>query len=72
MKTYFTGVKRWVISQVGRLSEAAYLGKYRKFASDDMDRLEDWMAVKAATRYWEDDLPLEEGRFLLRCGGLIP
>jgi hypothetical protein len=71
MKTYFTGVKRWW-GQAGRLCKAAYLGEYRKFAGGDLDRLEDWMAAKAATRYLEDYLPLEEGRFLLRCGGLIP
>jgi hypothetical protein len=39
VKTYFTGVKRCVIGQAGRLSEAAYLSEYRKFTSGDLNRL---------------------------------
>jgi len=53
--TYFTGVKAGLFGQFARLSEAAYLSEYRKFASGDLDQLEDWIAVRGATRYCEDD-----------------
>ncbi len=55
VRTYFTGVLGWLLDLSGRISEPAYLSEYRKFAGGGLDRLEDWIMVRAATRYSEEE-----------------
>lgn len=52
---YFRGVRGWLIGRTMRRMEKAYLESYREIAPTTLERLEDWIAVKAGIRYGEED-----------------
>lgn len=55
VKTYVKGAMSGLVGLVGRRMERVYLDEYRKLAPGSLDRLEDWITVKAAIRYTEDE-----------------
>ncbi len=55
LMTYFTGARRLLVGLTGRLMEGAYFDGYRQFAPGELDRLEDWITIKAAIRFGEVD-----------------